>query len=102
MERFIIEVENGKAEFFKDLIKNFDFVEIVKEDNIVEPRIYPATDFEIKPHGHISNSLNKSKSTHAESKNLNKGSNSYRGEEQNLEQIRDAISAINRVRDKNR
>ena len=100
MERITIEVEKGKAKFFKDLINNFDFAEIIKVDNVVEPRVYPAADFEIRPNSNArdrknANVTNSSQDSNGRHYLLSKS-------EKNLNQVRDAMAEINRIRDKNR
>ena len=102
MKRFVIQVENNKALFFKELIENFDFAEIIKTDNIVEPRIYPSADFEIRHKGNTAGTAQKSKYANTEIQNMNEGMSISSEEEHNIKQLRDAMSKISKIRDKNR
>jgi len=100
MKRFVIEIEKSKANFFEDLIKNFDFVKSIKVENIVEPRIYPAADFEIRSGNQDTESYNEE---HTSDINLSASANNnisiINERERNLKQIRDAMSAIDKIRE---
>jgi hypothetical protein len=105
MERFVIEVEKRKAKFFNDLIENFDFAKVVKVDSIVEPRIYPAADFEIRPDNQTTKRNDKSKkqvSSSITSSDISIKLSALDESEKNLKQIRDAMSAIDRQREEYR
>ncbi len=105
MERIVIQVENNKADFLKELIGYFDFVEIMKVENIVEPRVYPGANFEIRPKNKIAKideNIKDSTSLFDEVQNSNENLDISNENEKNIKQLRDAMSVINRLRDKNR
>ena len=105
MERIVIQVEGDKAAFFRELIDSFDFVEIVKVDNIVEPRVYPAANFEIRPKNKvvkIDENVNEFTSLFGDTQNSNKKADTPGEGDKYIKQIRDAMSEINRLREKNR
>lgn len=102
MEKFIIQVEHDKAIFFKNLIENFDFAQIITEENIAEPRIYPSADFELRQKGDIGSKTQKSVSFYTGTNSTSEVANTTLEEENNLKQLRDAMSQINRIRDKKR
>ncbi|MBN2744718.1 hypothetical protein [Breznakibacter xylanolyticus] len=56
MKSFKVQVHNNKAEFFKELMKNFDFVEFEEVDAFYEPRVYPGAQFEIRSNSAIATS----------------------------------------------
>lgn len=100
MKRFVIEIENSKANFFDDLIKNFNFVKLIKVENIVEPRIYPAADFEIRSGNQDTMSYDKNNRSGSNlSTNTDNNINTLNERERNLKQIRDAMSAIDKIRE---
>ncbi len=105
MERFVVEVEKSKAKFFTDLINSFDFAEVINVDNIVEPRIYPAADFEIRPGNKTSKTSVKNKHRTSDvnsSHNSDIPSDDVNESQKNLKQIRDAMSVIDRKREEYR
>ncbi len=105
MERFVIEVEKRKAKFFNDLINNFDFAEIVEVDSIVEPRIYPAADFEIRSGNQNTKRGDNSKkqaSTSSTSSDIGMKIDALGESEKNLKQIREAMYAIDKQRERSR
>jgi len=48
MKNFKVQVDNYKADFFKQLLDHLDFVSYEEVEGFNEPRIYPAADFEIR------------------------------------------------------
>lgn len=48
MKNFKIQVDDHKADFFKQLLDHLDFASYEEVDGFNEPRIYPAADFEIR------------------------------------------------------
>ncbi len=56
MKSFKVQVQNHKAEFFKELLKNLDFVEFEQVEGFYEPRVYPGAKFEIRSNTAVSTS----------------------------------------------
>ena len=56
MKSFKVQVNNDKAEFFKELLRNFDFVEYEEVEGFYEPRVYPGAKFEIRSNSAVSTS----------------------------------------------
>ena len=102
MERFVVHVEKDKAQFFKELIESIEFVEIINIDSIIEPRIYPASGFEIRSKNKGSDKVKGSASGLDITSSLNENNLPSREDQKNLKQIRDAMSAIERKREESR
>ena len=103
MEKIIIYVDEEKAGFIKELIGYFDFVEIMEVEKAVEPRVYQGANFEIRS----KNKVNKIVEDGAdpahlfdEVQNEIEGRDLTEKERENFRQIRDALSAIERKRNK--
>jgi len=60
MKNYKVKVEDEKVKFFKELLSNLDFATFEELEETVEPRVYPAANFEIR------SSKGESKSTHPE------------------------------------
>lgn len=56
MKSFKVQVQNDKAEFFIELLKNFDFIEFEEVEGFYEPRVYPGGNFEIRSNTAVSTS----------------------------------------------
>jgi hypothetical protein len=56
MKSFKVQVNNDKAEFFKELLKSLDFVEFEEVEGFYEPRVYPGAKFEIRSNTAVSTS----------------------------------------------
>jgi hypothetical protein len=48
MKYIKLKVQNNKFEFVKELLNQFNFVEMEILDSYDEPRVYPGTNFEIR------------------------------------------------------
>ncbi len=48
MKYIKLKVQNHKFEFVKELLSQFNFVEMEVIDSYDEPRVYPGTNFEIR------------------------------------------------------
>lgn len=94
MKSFKVLVHNHKAEFFKELLKNFDFVEFEEVDSFSEPRVYPGANFEIR-----SSANTQHMPLMADKPSLNSTSLSN---EDKMENLRKALRQIEEQRSKNR
>jgi hypothetical protein len=90
MKNFKVKVQNDKVQFFKELLTHLDFVEFEEMEVVAEPRVYPATNFEIRPHKSLMN------------ENLEKRKLNSNLDEDGLESIRKVMSKIEEERNKNR
>ncbi len=48
MKNFKVQVDDEKADFFKQLLQSLNFARYEEVDTFHEPRIYPAANFEIR------------------------------------------------------
>ena len=56
MKNYKVQVQNHKAEFFVELLKNLDFVEFEEVEGFYEPRVYEGGNFEIRSNKGVSTS----------------------------------------------
>lgn len=97
MKSFKVFVHNHKADFFKELMKCFDFVEIEEVESFSEPRVYPGANFEIRSSS--SSSAANLNSMQFEKSNLK---NATLSNEEKMENLRNALRQIEEQRNKNR
>lgn len=97
MKSFKVLVHNHKAEFFKELMKCFDFVEIEEVESFSEPRVYPGANFEIR-------SSSATNATNINSVPLDKANikNVSMSNEEKMENLRNALRLIDEQRNKHR
>jgi hypothetical protein len=50
MKSFKVQVQNSKADFFRELLRNLDFVDFEEVDGFYESRVYPGANFELRTH----------------------------------------------------
>jgi len=97
MKSFKVLVHNHRADFFKELMKCFDFVEIEEVESFSEPRVYPGANFEIRSSSSASAAnLN---SMQFEKSNLK---NATLSNEEKMENLRNALRQIEEQRNKSR
>jgi hypothetical protein len=48
MKSFKVQVQNSKADFFRELLRNLDFVDFEEVDGFYESRVYPGANFELR------------------------------------------------------
>jgi hypothetical protein len=48
MKNYKVRIREEKSEFFKELMKNLDFVEFEEVEAFNEPRVYPGANFELR------------------------------------------------------
>ncbi len=102
MKNFKVKIDDEKADFFKELLKNLDFVSFEEVDSFHEPRIYPAADFEIRsPRDPISSSYDKLTRGSEDSQKKNVNDPSIRRKSA-LDDIRSVISNIDKLRDRSK
>lgn len=97
MKSFKVLVHNHRADFFKELMKCFDFVEIEEVESFSEPRVYPGANFEIRSSS--SSSAANLNSMQFEKSNLK---NVTLSNEEKMENLRNALRQIEEQRNKNR
>ncbi|TAJ12014.1 hypothetical protein DMA11_14575 [Marinilabiliaceae bacterium JC017] len=94
MKNFKVKVENGKADFFKELMKNLDFVEFEEVEAFHEPRIYPGANFEIR-----------SQKAGASQISVPPGGidiSSEAGAAQSMDRLKEVLSKIDQMRDQSK
>jgi hypothetical protein len=97
MKSFKVLVHNHRADFFKELMKCFDFVEIEEVESFSEPRVYPGANFEIRSSS--STSAANLNSMQFEKSNLK---NATLSNEEKMENLRNALRQIEEQRNKSR
>ncbi len=99
MKNFKVIVEDSEVKFFLKLLDNLNFVQYEQVENFTEPRIYPAADFEI-------HSAKEKSSKSTEISPLKTSKLSIEEEEKlkmdTLNDIRNVISRIDRMRDRSK
>ena len=90
MKNYRVRVRDEKAAFFEELMRYLDFCDYEGVEGFAEPRIYPGFDFK------AGNTESRSKSK-AKSKDKDKMDT-----ESNLSNLREVMSRIDAMRDKNR
>ncbi len=90
MKKIIIYADDDRADLLAELLQHLDLIRSVEVEDVSEARIYPGGNFEIKPPGEK-----------AEDKETKEMEPELRGSK-NIEQLREALSAIESIRDKNK
>ena len=89
MKSFKVRVQNDKVQFFRELLKNLDFVDFEEVEGFHEPRVYPGANFEIH---------SKSGKKNIEEKKLQNISS----EDNGLDSIRSVLNKIEEQRNRNK
>ncbi|WP_062125234.1 hypothetical protein [Geofilum rubicundum] len=90
MKNYRVRVRDEKAVFFEELMRYLDFCDYEGVEGFAEPRIYPGFDFKAKDTEIKGNSKGKSKDK------------KHMDTEGNLSNLREVMSRIDALRDKNR
>lgn len=92
MKNYRVKVRDEKAEFFEELLRYLDFCDYEKVEGFAEPRIYPS--FEIR---------SQEKTQKGNPRNTGKNKEQlFSDPEKNLDSLREVMSRIDAMRDKNR
>jgi len=90
MKTFKVQIQDNKAEFFKELLTQLGVTDFEELTDYHEPRIYPGANFEIQVRGKRSMIQERKKIPQEMSKDAG------------MESIRAVLSKIEKQRDKNR
>ncbi|MGQ1783783.1 MULTISPECIES: hypothetical protein [unclassified Saccharicrinis] len=99
MKNFKVKVEDREVKFFKELLDKFSFVHYEELVGSEEPRIYPAADFEIRSKKHQEDKGVKADSGEPPKRSLEK---SKKNRQDAMNDIRNVISQIDKLRDSSR
>lgn len=97
MKNFKVSVHINKVDFFKELLDSLNFVNYEDLQVEVEPRLYPGADFEIRSKKNVKENMS-SELTQLNAERKAKSSDENRKDA--LSDIRDAMSKINKLRNK--
>ena len=101
MKKIIIYTDDNKAELLTEMLEHLDLVKSMEIENVTEARIYPGGNFEIKS-GKGQAGTKDIKEQYQTAGQDKSGEMDVIKGSKNIRQLRDALSAIDNIRDKNK
>ena len=98
MKKIIIYADDDKADQLAELLSHLDLIRSIEVDVVQEARIYQEGNFEIKPSKERTGYQKSMKKVHDDELPVQEKLKGLK----NIEQLREALSAIESIRDKNK